>query len=146
MDHLALKIEIETGPLAAECLGKSDNDVAAIFNDLRFTTVKTFFINARYLMAALGPIPATTILDKLEAVALQSPPVSWALKFLQQESGVDVGHESTRGQVDALVVAEVLTAEEGQAIKNLALQPISRAELLGFGTVSYNDVHAARAL
>ena len=30
MDYAALKTEIDTGPLAAECVGQSDDNIAAI--------------------------------------------------------------------------------------------------------------------
>ena len=68
------------------------------------------------------------------------------LKFLTQDSGLDVGQTETQGCIDALAVAGVMTTGEATALKNMALLPTSRAEIIGFGSVSYNDVNKARAL
>lgn len=141
-----LKIEIETGPLAAELAGKSDNEIADVLNDTsRFTLVKERFITARTLLAELGPTVGASVLDKLEAVSAVSSPVKWAMKFLATD-GIDMGHAGTRAQMDALAQAGALTAEEAEAVKAIAEQPASRAEILGWGSVSYNDVNAARSL
>lgn len=146
MDHQALKTEIETGPLAAECAGQSDDVVAAILNEKRFTAIQERYVTARTVLAELGATVGATILDKLEAAATQSSPVKWMLKFLTQDSGLDVGQAETQVCIDALTVAGVLTTEEAMALKSMALLPISRAEILGLGTVSYNDTNKARAL
>lgn len=146
MDHAALKTEIETGPLAAECAGQSDDDIAAILNDNRFTAIQERYVTARTVLSELGATTGATILDKLEAAGASSSPVRWMLKFLAQDSGVDIGHANTQGCIDALVIAGVLTTDEATALKNMALLPTSRAEILGFGPVSYNDVNKARAL
>lgn len=68
------------------------------------------------------------------------------LKFLTQDSGLDVGQSETQGCIDAMAVAGVLTTDEATALKGMALLPASRAEILGFGSVSCNDVNKARAL
>ena len=146
MDYAALKTEIEAGPLAAECAGKSDDDVAAILNDKRYAATKERYVTARTVLAELGATTGATILDMLEAAATQSSPVKWMLKFLTQDSGLDVGQTETQGCIDALAIAGVLTTDEATALKNMALLPASRAEILGFGAVSYNDVNKARAL
>ena len=146
MDYAALRAEIDTGPLAAELTGKSDDDVAAILNDKRFTTTGERYVTARTVLAELGATTGATILDKLEAAATQSSPVKWMLKFLTQDSGLDVGQTETQGCIDALAIAGVLTTDEASALRGMALLPTSRAEIIGFGSVSYNDVNKARAL
>lgn len=146
MDYAALKTEIETGPLATECAGQSDDAVAAILNDNRYTAIRERYVTTRTVLADLGATTGAAILDKLEAAATQSSPVKWMLKFLTQDSGLDVGQTETQGCIDALAIAGVLTTDEATALKSMALLPTSRAEILGFGTVSYNDVNKARAL
>lgn len=146
MDYAVLRAEIDTGPLASELVGKSDDDVAAILNDKQFTAIQERYVTARTVLAELGATVGATILDKLEAAATQSSPVKWMLKFLTQDSGLDVGQSETQGCIDALAMTGVLTSDEATALKNMALLPASRAEILGFGAVSYNDVNKARAL
>lgn len=146
MDYTALKTEIETGPLATECAGQSDDAVAAILNDQRYMATKERYVTARTVLAELGATAGAAILDKLEAASAQSSPVKWMLRFLTQDSGLDVGQTETQGCIDALAIAGVLTADEATALKSMALMPTSRAEILGFGPVSYNDVNKARAL
>ncbi len=146
MDYAALKTEIETGPLAAECAGQSDDAVAALLNAKNYEGIQERYVTTRTVLAELGATAGATILDKLEAAATQSSPVKWMLKFLTQDSGLDVGQTETQGCIDALAIAGVLTTDEAEALKNMALLPTSRAELLGFGSVSYNDINKARAL
>ena len=146
MDYAALKTEIDTGPLATECVGQSDDNIAAILNDPRYMATKERYVTARTVLAELGATAGAAILDKLEAASAQSSPVKWMLRFLTQDSGLDVGQTETQGCIDALAIAGVLTADEAAALKSMALLPTSRAEILGFGSVSYNDINKARAL
>lgn len=146
MDYASLRTEIDTGPLATECAGQSDDAVAAILNDKRFAATGERYVTARTVLAELGATTGAAILDKLDAAATQSSPVKWMLKFLTQDSGLDVGQTETQGCIDAMALDGVLTADEAMALKNMALLPTSRAEILGFGPVSYNDVNKARAL
>jgi hypothetical protein len=140
MDYLKLKIEISS----AEYAGKSDDQVAAILNDPRLQAVRSRFITARSMLAELPS--AAVILDKLEAAAAIISAVKWAMVYLKGDTGIDVGHPGTIAQLDALAAAGVLSSDEAAAVKNMALQPASPAELLGLGTVSYNDVNIARSL
>lgn len=141
MDYAALRAEIDTGPLAAECAGGADESIATILNRSDIPTVFSRFVSARTILAE---VPAgATILDKLEAAATTIPDVKWAMKFLQTETGIDVGHATTRAQIDALVSAGILAETEGAALKNLALKACSRAKIAGFGTVTAGDVSRA---
>lgn len=145
MDRLELKNEIDNGPLASEFIGKSDNEVADILNDTsRFTSIKSRYVTARTFLAELPN--GAEILDKLEVAASNISTLKWALRFLQLNSGVDIGHPNSQAQITALGSYAILTEDEANAIKNMALQPTSRAELLGWPTISYNDVNAARAM
>ena len=141
MDYAALKTEIETGPLAAEYAGGTDEAIAAVLNRSDIIAACERFVSARTILAE---VPAgAEILDKLEAAATTIPGVKWAMKFLQTETGIDVGHATTRAQIDALVSGGVLTETEGGALKNLALKACSRAEITGFGAVTAGDVSRA---
>lgn len=144
MNYQALKTEILTGPLAAELVGKSDNEISDVLNDMRYTAVKSRFITVRTMLAELAGTGA--IIDKLDVAAASIPEVREALRYLRGETGIDVGHPGTIAQLDALVAGGVLTNDEAESVKAMAMQPISRAELLGWQPVNYNDVNIARAL
>ena len=71
MDYQLLKTEIETGPLSAECAGKSDDEIAAILNTPRFDAVANRRITIDRVLAECDN--AGVILDKLEAAAAIVP-------------------------------------------------------------------------
>jgi len=79
------------------------------------------FVTARAVMATCTA--GLEILDALEAAA-SNRAVAWALKFLSQEAGLDIGDPYTLRTVDQLVVALVLTQEQGDALKAMALRPV----------------------
>jgi hypothetical protein len=112
-----------------------------MLNAPTFTAVKPKFITARGVLAAHG-VTGAAILDKLEAAASSNAAIKWAMKFVSQDSGIDVGHQNTRALLDAIVPA-VLTQTEADLIKDMAIQPASRAEVLGLGYVTVSDVQAA---
>lgn len=141
MDYASLKTEIETGPLSAECAGGTDEAIAAILNRRDISAPCGRFVSARTILAEVPG--GAVILDKLESVVTSIPDVKWAMKFLQTETGIDVGHATTRAQIDALVTAGVLTESEGTALKDMALKTCSRAEIAGFGSVTPGDVSRA---
>ena len=142
MDYQKLKDEIMARP---DFVGLSDNTVADILNDPAMqTTIRPRLITARTILAELPN--GAEILDKLESVATQVSAVKWSMFYLKGESGIDIGHAGTIAQIDGLVAGGVLESNEGEALKNMALLPTSRADILGLGTISYNDVNRARAI
>ncbi len=141
MDYQTLKTEIETGPLAAECAGRSDKEIADILSAVNYQIVKSRFITARSMLAELPD--AATILDKLEATSSAIPAVKWAMVYIKGEGGIDIGHPGTITQMDGLAQAGIITVEEATAVKNMALAPASRAEVIGLGSVTYGDVSIA---
>lgn len=144
MNYAGLKDEISNGPLAAECAAEgTDEGIAALLNRADTQHAVETWINARTLLAELGASMGATILDKLEAAAGQSSPVKWMMKFLCTDTGIDIGHPNTQGQIDTLVTAGVLTEAEGTALKNMAVKECSRAQIVGLGTVSPGDVSIA---
>jgi hypothetical protein len=61
------------------------------------------------------------ILSALKA-AVALPAVEWALNFLGKDSGIDIGNQVTQGMVDQLAAGGVLTADQAEQLKALALQ------------------------
>jgi hypothetical protein len=101
----------------------------------------------RGLYALLGPEAAEAILQALEAAGEVNPVVKRALSWLKPPSdGIDLGDASTRGVLDALVTATVLTAEQVAALKGLAETTMSLVEAAGLGSVHLGDIQNARAL
>lgn len=90
------------------------------------------FVTARTLYAELGPVAAETILAKLEAASASNAIVkrvnAW---LLPSEAGVDLANASTRGQLDALAQAGVLTSDEAASVKALGESLVSKGEQLG---------------
>ena len=144
---MSLRTELLTDPLArgyASKLQDSPGVVADMMNAPIYSMPKERFISARGLLAAHG-FAGAAILDKLEAAAPAVSMIRWALSFMKTDSGIDVGHPSTRALIDQLVVGGVLTVSDAELIKNMAIQPASRAEVLGIGYVREADIRAALA-
>jgi len=122
----------------------TDANAATALNVADLTVTFENHINAKGLMAELGGVIGATILDKLETVAVNSPPVKWVMKSIDGGDGVDVGHAETRAMLDSLV--GVLTQAEVDAVKALGEKTVSRSEDEGFGEVSEQIVNNARTM
>jgi hypothetical protein len=85
--------------------------------------IQSRMITARAILAELGPAMGAGVLDKLEAFSLTNNPgasaVKWAVRFLAQDGGLDVGNAATQGMLDQLS-GSVLTAPEVTALKAMA--------------------------
>lgn len=126
----------------------------AALNNHSTTMVKPRMVTARTVMAEIDG--GSIALDAIESFTNGAPgngqetphsAAKWAMKFLTQGLEIDIGHARTRAMVDALVAAGKITAAQGDALKGLAVQPASRAEVLfGAGvSVSEQDIIAAMA-
>lgn len=109
--------------------------VVELLNELTDTKTKSRMITARGIMSDYsgGPIAAAIVLDKLDASSSSLPALKWAWKFITGD-GIDIGHAATQGMLDFLTTTEggsILTTTESNNLKSLALQPASRAEVLG---------------
>jgi hypothetical protein len=145
MNYAALAAEVANDPTAkgyAALLPNCPGRICELLNAYTEHAAKSRMVTARSILSDCGTHGAT-ILDKLEAVAAQNTSVKWALRFLQQEAGIDVGHLATQSMIDQLAAANVLTADEAAALKAMATQPASRAEVLGLGVVTEQDLRAA---
>lgn len=139
-----LKIEIQSGPLAAECAAANgDLAITEILNRGDFAIAYERMVSARGVMRDLGATQGSAILDKLEAAAGYSPPVKWALHFLKQDGGLDVGAQSTRDAIDGLAQAGALTPAEAAALKGLAERLGGRSEVVFGRAVTVQDVGRA---
>lgn len=123
-----------------------DERVAALINAKNFSGPVTRMITARGIIADLGTTVGVTVLEKLDAAKATNPAIKWVVKFLEQDAGIDIGHPTTQGAIDALQVGGLFTVEEAAALKGLAFKPLSRAEVLwGHGvSVSPADVSLTR--
>jgi len=95
--------------------------LAAALNAEGLQAPQQRFVTARAIMANCAG--GVDILQALEG-ATANPAVAWAMRFLGQEAGLDIGDPYTQRMVDQLVASEVLTEAQGQTIKALALQPV----------------------
>lgn len=147
MDYVKLRNELDTDPLAlgyaAHIAAGRLGDVEFLLNDSKYKMAKSRFVTARTVLAEC--LDGASILDKLESAAGTNSPVKWAMKFLVQDGGLDVGNPVTLGLISQLVAGGVLTAAEGDALKALADQPASRANIIGINEF-VSTLHIARAL
>lgn len=144
MDYVALASEVATDPKAkgyAGFLPASPGHVVRLLNEQTEMMTKPRMVTARAILAECAA--GATILDKLEAASAGSSAVKWAVRFLGQEAGIDVGMPATQGMIAQLVAGGILTTAEGDQLKNMAKQKASRAEVLGFGSVSEHDLITA---
>ena len=134
--------ELANDPLGIGYESMTDGELEASLNAKTRSRIVSRFITARTILAECAD--GATILDKLEAAASVSSPVKWAMRFLTQEGGLDVGHPNTLAMIGQLVAGGVLTQAEGDSLKVLPVQVCSRAEELGVSAIGA-DIRNARA-
>lgn len=158
IDPKALAAEIAKDPVGlgyAAMLPACPGHVIDALNAPTFTMIRSRRMNATSVFSALGSAGAT-ILDAIESFSLQAasniPQIEalrvaskWAIRFLQMDTGMDVGDPVTLQTLAALAQIGILTADQVAAVQGLAVQPASRAEVLfGAGSlVSQSDLSAA---
>lgn len=96
--------------------------LAAGLNAQPESVVQSRFVTARAVMA--GCADGIAILDALNDAAVQNSAVAWAVKFLGQEAGLDVGDPYTQSMIDELVKQNVLSQVQAEQLKALALRPV----------------------
>lgn len=101
--------------------------IAGILNAASGVRVVEDYCNEIEIMARLGPATGATILDKLDTAALANSPLKRAMRAIQSDRGIDLGHTETRAMIDQLVAGMVLTSQEGTLLKGLAERPSSIA-------------------
>jgi hypothetical protein len=71
------------------------------------------------VMDALGPHAGAALLDALASLAPSNPTLRWGLRVLES-GGLDFSLASTRAQIDAMVVNEVMTGEQRDRLFSLS--------------------------
>lgn len=149
MDYQALRKEIDTGPLAGELSGKSDNDVAAILNNPRYTTAQLVPLSKiqPYLMAENA---WWSIVDAA------SDPTHADRQYIARRTvdyfnsarveNIDLSLPLVQQMVGGMVTTGLLTQAQLDAIIAMGQRLASRAEMLGWPLITYNDVNIARAI
>ena len=121
-----IRTRILARPDLADLRAARDLDgLAAALNAEGLMAPHQRFITARAVMAGCpGGLVILAVLDHARMHAVVGPAVTWALTFLSQEAGLDIGDPFTQGMVDSLVTLKILTDEQGAALKAMALQPV----------------------
>lgn len=147
---MSLFTELQNDPAAlgyaALISAKNDQGVADLLNAQTFDVPVTRLITARGILSDYpgGPSAAAAVLDKLDTASASIPALKWAWKFISGE-GLDIGHSATQGMLDFLATAgggNVLTAQEAENLKSLALAKKSRSEILFGKQTAANEVAA----
>jgi hypothetical protein len=116
-------------PDLAEARAARDLDaLAAGLNEQPETVLQPRYVTARTILAECADGP--TILAALDAAAISNTAVKYAVQFLGQESGLDVGNAVTQGMLDTLVPS-VLTKAQADQVKGMAMLPqlVTRADV-----------------
>ncbi|MGG7603542.1 hypothetical protein [Massilia sp. BKSP1R2A-1] len=113
---------LERADLAALRAARDIDGLAAALNVEGLLAPQQRFVTARAVMS--GCPSGVAILQKLEAAASQNCAVAWAVKFLGQEAGLDIGDAFAQQMCDQLAAGGVITAGEAAELKALALHPL----------------------
>lgn len=151
MNHRVLRDELDSDPLSRGYAGMSAAQAAASLMTADRTLVRSRIVNARAMLAELGPTVAATIIGKLTVASAGNLAIKLALDALQtygDGGGVDIGHPYTQQMLDTLATVEVgvLTTQEAAAVKGMATVTTSRASELNLGAVTPGDIEQARGL
>ena len=135
MNYTLLQNEINNDPTGqgySTYLPDSPGKVVELLNTQSHYMVKARMITARGVMSSygIGPVAGAAFLDKLENLTSSIPALRWAMKFLQQDTGIDIGDGATQQMLDSLIGVGGITSAEVNGVKNMANQPASRFEVL----------------
>ena len=135
MNYTLLQNEITNDPTGQgylEYLPSSPGKVVELLNAQTTVMSKSRMVTARGIMASygIGPVAGAMFLDKLEVLSASVPALKLAMKFLQQESGIDIGEPATQQMLDSLVGIGGITSAEVSGVKSMAKMPASRFEIL----------------
>ena len=139
-----LRSELRTDPAGvgyAPYLPDVGGNVERLINDKAWPMAKARFVTARTILAELDEGGA--ILAALDQVAKQNVTVRYAVTFLSQDSGIDVGNPRTAMLIDGLAAAGALTPSQATALKGMAVSLGSRAEALGCDYVGHAEIMGA---
>lgn len=138
MDYLALKQAILANANCAQYVITNDmpkdpdyyakdSAIADIFNISVGTRLVDRFENAIGLMNALGAVTGSTILEKLDQAKTSIPALKWAMYGITSAEGINIGDPETQAMLDTLAVGNVITSQEAEIVKALAIVESSLA-------------------
>ena len=110
--------EIREAILTNSWSEKSPGEIAALLNEPKTVLVERM-IGVGTIMDALGPEIGAALLDQFEAQVETNSVVKYGWKLLERAE-LDVGMDSTRAMLDAL-----LPAEAASVLKGLAEQTVT---------------------
>jgi len=136
-----LAAELSNDPLAlgyATHLPGDPQRVVALLTEPAYSMVKSRYVTARTIMAECQD--GAAILDALETLSGQISAVKWMMVFLQQNSGMDAGHPKTQKNIDDLAAIGKLDGGYANELKQIAVQPAARFEVIGIPEPTSRDV------
>jgi len=86
------------------------------------TRLETRMIGIGAVLEAIGPEGGAALLDTLSALSAQNSVIKWAMHLLDKGE-LDVSLASTRAQLDGMAEAGILSPDDADAIKVLAVVP-----------------------
>lgn len=137
-----LKAEIQADPFGlgyASKLPDSPGHVEEMVNRVGSCVIpKARFVTARVILERCPQ--GDVFLDKLTEASKYVSACKWALDFLRTTEGLDVNSTAVSAMMTKLIDNNLMTAELAQPVLDIAKQSASRAEALGIGRVTINDV------
>lgn len=122
---------------------KTEAEVCESLNAKTLTVLKETWVSERTLFAVLGDLRATQVLDYLASLPGSVDKRRYKMLTDVASAGVDIGMASAYQMISDMAAGGLLTQAEADALQGLAEQQISRAEQLGIGEISGQDVRAA---
>jgi hypothetical protein len=114
---------LERPDLAALRAARDLDKLAAALNAEGLMAPRQRFITARVILS-IHATEGRAILTRLRTAAQQDIGVEFAVRFLEQEAGLDISDPAVWRDIDTLVAQGVLTEAQGALLKALALQPV----------------------
>lgn len=127
MGYAKLKEEHDTDPLGRGYADMTPQQVADDMNTAYRSKVSPLVATSRTLMARLDPADAAAILDAFDEDTDRI--VQWTMRHVTGD-GVDLGNDNTRAQIQELANRGTLTQEQADALLDLAVVSMTRAEEL----------------
>ena len=143
MNYVALKSEVQTDPLVlyTGLLPASPGRVVDALNAKTFTAAKAITAKTALTWAAQGPYSAIVDASNNLTHACRA---SCLVVRDTLTAGLDVGMDDPKIQAMFNAwVPSIITVAQHDALVAISMQPASRAEILGFGTVAMSDLQAA---
>ncbi len=156
----ALADEIRDDPADlgyAAFVNDSPGRVRELLNEpARAVMPATRFVTALTVLAEVGPAGATA-LRNIERFAGAEPAENEPIEMIGlrdsayfamgpvRTTGIDIGHPTTQLLLDALVAIAVITQEQADGLKGMAVQPCSRFALLTGRINAHVDEETVRA-